>query len=139
MQPSRHFLTWEFLFTKIRQRCALFSRIQVQIPTTQRPILWVKYFSHTKLSPQSQVPSCWNSSSELQDIFVPPSPHSLHYDRPSPDNHPPPGPEARLGFCPFNWVYCTIWCYSHMWDVALNTFWICPVKDQIQSIHENNL
>lgn len=50
MQPSRHFLTWEFLFTKIGQRCTLFSRIQVQIPTTQRPILWVKYFSHTELS-----------------------------------------------------------------------------------------
>lgn len=139
---ATHFLTWDFLFTNVAKTCTT-SMMPMQVPTTptaQTPIWWAKYFSHTFNDPQMVWYTFWDSSLELQDASELLLPTAPHQKPPSPDNHPPHGPVwAPTGCLCFHWIYCTIWCYSHMWNAALNTFWICPVKDQIQRIHENNL
>lgn len=129
MQPSRHFLTWEFLFNKFGQRCAPSPMIPMQTSTTQRPILWAKYFSHTLNYPPKVgcillefflrvVGYLRSSISPLPTLWP-----TLTWQSPTTRTSVSP-----TGILSFYWIYSTIWCYSHMGNVELKYLLNLPRK-----------
>lgn len=135
MKPSSHF-PLENLFTNSALICKTSSRIKHTTPIHhQRPTSEKSVFlPHSGFS-QQPGSAGWNSCLQATTLCVSASPSRNEAQ----STVPPQWPMwAQRRFC-FYWIYYTAWRYSHMWNVALNTFWIFPIKDQIQSIHENNL
>lgn len=134
MKPSSHF-PLENLFTNSALICKTSSRIKHTHPFITRDQLQKSVFlPHSGFS-QQPGSAGWNSRLQATTLCVSASPSRNEAQ----STVPPQWPMwAQRRFC-FYWIYYTAWRYSHMWNVALNTFWIFPIKDQIQSIHENNL